>query len=59
MDEQGIDTAVLFPSLGLAWESEVDDAELAAAYARAYNNWILDFASVDQHRLIPTALITL
>src|SRR5712691_4710342 len=30
MDEQGIDAAVLFPSLGLAWETEVDDAELAA-----------------------------
>jgi len=59
MDEQGIDAAVLFPSLGLAWESEVDDAELATAYARAYNNWILDFASVDPHRLIPIALITL
>ena len=59
MDEQGIDAAVLFPSLGLAWESEVDDAELATAYARAYNNWILDFASVDRHRLIPIALITL
>ena len=59
IDEQGIDAAVLFPSLGLAWESEVDDVELAMAYARAYNNWILDFASVDSHRLIPIALITL
>jgi len=59
MDEQGIDAAVLFPSLGLAWETEVDDTELAAAYARAYNNWILDFASVDPRRLIPMALITL
>jgi predicted TIM-barrel fold metal-dependent hydrolase len=59
LDEQGIDAAVLFPSLGLAWESEVNDAELAAAYARAYNNWILDFASVDRQRLIPMALITL
>ena len=38
MDKQGIDAAVLFPSLGLAWESEVDDTELATAYARAYNN---------------------
>jgi predicted TIM-barrel fold metal-dependent hydrolase len=59
MEAQGIDAAVLFPSLGLAWESEVDDAELAAAYARAYNNWILEFASVDPHRLIPMAVITL
>src|SRR5437867_2308950 len=33
MDEQGIDATVLFPSLGLAWETEVDDAELAAARA--------------------------
>jgi predicted TIM-barrel fold metal-dependent hydrolase len=59
LDDQGIDAAVLFPSLGLAWETEVKDAKLAAAYARAYNNWILDFTSVDPHRLIPMAVITL
>ncbi|MBI3795674.1 MAG: amidohydrolase family protein, partial [Deltaproteobacteria bacterium] len=59
LDNQGIDAAVLFPSLGLAWESEVKDAKLAAAYARAYNNWILDFTSVDRQRLIPMAIITL
>jgi predicted TIM-barrel fold metal-dependent hydrolase len=58
MDEQGIDVSILFPGIGLAWESEVDDARLAAAYARAYNNWLLDFTSVDRHRLATNALIS-
>ena len=36
MDEQGIDAAVLFPSLGLAWESEVEDAELNRTTQHSY-----------------------
>jgi predicted TIM-barrel fold metal-dependent hydrolase len=59
MDEEGLDVAVLFPSLGLTWEVEVKDAELAAAYARAYNNWIIDFCTTDPKRLIPVAHISL
>jgi len=58
MDEQGIDVSILFPGIGLALESEVDDSRLAAAYARAYNNWLLDFTSVDRQRLVPNALIS-
>ena len=45
MDADGIDVAFLYPSLGICWEQECDDAELAAAYCRAYNNWLLDSAS--------------
>jgi predicted TIM-barrel fold metal-dependent hydrolase len=58
MDEEGIDAAVLFPTLGLLWEIEVKDVELAAAYARAYNNWIVDFCAADPKRLVPVALIS-
>ncbi len=58
MDQEGIDVSVLFPSLALTWEIEVKDTELAAAYVRAYNNWIVDFCSVDPRRLIPVALIS-
>ena len=59
MDEEGLDVAVLFPSLGLTWEVEVKEAELAAAYARAYNNWIIDFCETNPQRLIPVAHISL
>jgi len=58
MDQEGIDVSVLFPSLALTWEIEVKDTELAAAYVRAYNNWIVDFCSADPRRLIPVALIS-
>lgn len=43
MDEQGIDLAVLYPTVGLAWESQVTDPEICAAYCRAYNNYLFDF----------------
>ena len=59
MDEEGVDAAAIFPSLGLTWEVEVKEAALAAAYARAYNNWVIDFCSADPRRLIPVAHISL
>ena len=43
LDEWGVNAGVLFPTVGILWD--VEDNELAAAYARAYNNWINDFAS--------------
>ena len=43
MDDEGIDMTFVYPSLGLNWEHECKDPKLAAAYARAYNNWVLDF----------------
>jgi len=43
MDAEGIDVAVLYPTIGITWEGHVDDPALAAAYCRAYNNWLHDF----------------
>jgi len=57
MDERGIDISVLYPTLGLNWEIECKDPELAAAYCRAYNNWLVDFCRPYPHRLIPAAHI--
>lgn len=38
MDQEGLDKAIIYPSLGLIWEAEdVGDLGLEAAYARAYN----------------------
>jgi predicted TIM-barrel fold metal-dependent hydrolase len=59
MDEQGIDVTVLYPSLGLNWQSECDDASLAAAHCRVYNNWIAAFCEGYPRRLIPAASISL
>jgi predicted TIM-barrel fold metal-dependent hydrolase len=59
MDEEGIDVAVVFPTLELLWEAEVHDAQLASAYCRAYNNWVKDWCSADPKRLTPVAHIPL
>ena len=59
MDREGIDVAVLFPTRGLgAVGLEYDDDRLAAAVARAYNNWLADFCREDPTRLFGTAMIS-
>ena len=57
LDEWGVDAGVLFPTVGILWD--VADNDLATAYARAYNNWITDFASRAQGRVIPIAHLAL
>ena len=59
LDREGIAKAILYPSLGLMWECEIDDVELSLAYAKAYNRWICDFCSDSDDRLIATAHISL
>jgi len=59
LDEEGIDAAVLYPTLGLLWEGEVNDPELAMAYCRVYNDWITEFCSPYPNRLYPVAHISL
>ncbi|HLW69233.1 MAG TPA: amidohydrolase family protein [Candidatus Binataceae bacterium] len=59
LDQEGMAAAVLYPTLGLFWEAESSDAELSAAYARAYNRWITDFCGDSGGRLIPIAHISL
>ena len=66
MDQEGIDIAFLYPTLGICWEGAGgldDDPELgpplAAAYCRAYNNWLLDFCKPYPDRLIPIAHISI
>ena len=55
MDKEGIDVAVLYPTRGL-FSAAVDSAggmspDLAAAAARAYNNWMFDFCKDHPGRL--------
>jgi predicted TIM-barrel fold metal-dependent hydrolase len=59
LDRDGIAAALLYPSLGLQWEAEVDDPAYALAHARAYNRWIEDFCAGSRGRLVPIAHLTL
>jgi predicted TIM-barrel fold metal-dependent hydrolase len=58
LDAEGIDAAVLYTTVGLLWEAELEDAELSQAYTRAYNRWICEFCR-DSPRLVPTAHLSL
>ena len=50
---------VLYPTLGLLWECEIEDPELTVAYQRAYNRWIADFCRDSGGRLVPIAHLSL
>ena len=59
MDEEGIDVAVIYPSRGLYALSIPDmDPALAAAVARAYNNWLYDFTQADPDRLKGAGMVS-
>lgn len=58
LDAEGIDAAVLYTTVGLLWEAELEDPELSQAYTRAYNRWICEFCA-DHDRLVPTAHVSL
>src|SRR5271166_1828460 len=57
LDAWGATAGVLFPTVGILWD--VADDDLAAAYARAYNTWLNEFASYDRSRIIPIAHLAL
>ena len=52
LDAEGIDAVVLYTTVGLLWEAELDDPELSQAYTRAYNRWICEFCA-GSDRLVP------
>ena len=58
LDAEGIDAVVLYTTVGLLWEAELQDTELSQAYCTAYNRWICEFCSVSD-RLVPTAHLSL
>ena len=60
MDQEGLDVAALYPSIGLGIMMRDDmDPKLAAAIARAYNNWLYDFCQTDPKRLKGVAMLPL
>jgi len=58
LDAEHIDAAVLYTTVGLLWEAELEDVDLSQAYTRAYNRWICEFCS-GSDRLVATAHLSL
>ena len=59
LDAEHLDAAILYPTLGILWEAELEDVELSQAYCRAYNRWIADFCRDSGGRLVPIAHLSL
>jgi predicted TIM-barrel fold metal-dependent hydrolase len=58
MDIEGVDIAVLFPSMGLFFGG-IEEPRLAVSLCRAYNDWLADYIKTDPIRLKPAALLPL
>ncbi len=56
MDVEGIDQAVLFPSVGLYFWA-LDDPAPAVSIARAYNDWLASYCADDPRRLFGAAML--
>lgn len=56
MDTEGIDVAMLYPSLGLNFWA-VDSPTAAVVLARAYNDWLAEYCSADPTRLFGAAMV--
>ena len=57
MDAMGVDRALVFPTLFAEHFPLVENPDAAWALARAYNDWLWDFAGADRRRLVPVALL--
>ncbi len=58
MDSEGIDQAVLYPTIGLYF-SLVEDPAAAVALAGAYNDWLAGYCAADPRRLFGAAMLPL
>jgi len=57
MDQQGIDQVMVIPLMMMQAFLYVENAFAASLVARAYNDWIYDWCSVDRERLYPCAAL--
>ena len=58
MDSEGIDQAVLYPSIGL-YAAAIADPVAAVAVARAYNDWLASYCAAAPRRLFGAAMLPL
>jgi predicted TIM-barrel fold metal-dependent hydrolase len=59
MDQEGFDAAVLYPGFWWPASSGTNDAMLAAALCRTYNNWLADYCRPYPKRLFGMAIVPL
>lgn len=59
LDNEGFECQFIYPTLGLMWEGQVTDPDLAAAHCRAYNTWTLEVCANHRTRLYPVGHISL
>jgi len=59
LEQENLQATLLYPTIGLLWEVELQDPELSLAYCRAYNRWIADFCRDSAGKLVPIAQLTL
>ena len=58
MDLDGVDTSILYPTLGLQLY-KIPDGELLSAIFRAYNDWVADFCQTSPTRLKGIAMLNI
>ena len=58
MDQEGIDQAVLYPTIGL-YAAAINDPRAAVAVARAYNDWLASYCAAAPKRLFGAAMLAL
>jgi predicted TIM-barrel fold metal-dependent hydrolase len=56
MDAEGIDVAMLYPTIGLGFWG-ITDADAAIAVARAYNDWLAAYCAAAPERLHGAAMV--
>ena len=56
MDSEGVDVAVLYPSLGLPLAG-LDRLDAVVALIQAYNNWLRDYCNAAPDRLLGVAFV--
>jgi predicted TIM-barrel fold metal-dependent hydrolase len=59
LEKENLAGAIIYPTIGLGWECECPDADVAQAMCRAYNRWIIDWCSESGGKLIPVAHLSL
>jgi len=57
MDAMGITAALLLPTLFSEYYPLIENPDVAWALARAYNDWLYDFAAASPERLVPAAVL--
>ncbi|MEQ1890346.1 MAG: amidohydrolase family protein [Alphaproteobacteria bacterium] len=56
-EDWGLGGGLVLPTIGILWDK--DDAPLANAYCRAYNDWVYDFQAPDRERMVIAAHLNL